>query len=181
MSFQKSLFIPLAAFLAMTIFLGFGFQLENAKVLPSALIDKPLPNFQLRDLQSGQMLRSADDLIGEVALVNVWGTWCPNCVIEHPQLLKISREQNIKIFGINYRDNNVEAKKWLKKYKDPYAFSVSDDEGTLAIDLGVYGAPETFIIDKSGFIRKRHVGPVNAKVWKEELKPLVDHLRGLEE
>ena len=84
MSFQKSLFIPLAAFLAMTIFLGFGFQLENAKVLPSALIDKPLPNFQLRDLQSGQMLRSANDLIGEVALVNVWGTWCPNCVIEHP-------------------------------------------------------------------------------------------------
>ena len=127
------------------------------------------------------MLRSAEDLIGEVALVNVWGTWCPNCVIEHPQLLKISREQNIKIFGINYRDNNVEAKKWLKKYEDPYAFSVSDDEGTLAIDLGVYGAPETFVIDKSGFIRKRHVGPVNAKVWEEELKPVVDHLRGLEE
>ena len=179
MSFQKSLFIPLAAFLAMTIFLGFGFQLENAKVLPSALIDKPLPNFQLRDLQSGQMLRGADDLIGEVALVNVWGTWCPNCVIEHPELLKISRD--IKIFGVNYRDNNVEAKKWLIKYKDPYEFSVSDDEGTLAIDLGVYGAPETFIIDKSGFIRKRHVGPVNAKVWEEELKPIVDHLRGLQE
>ena len=116
MSFQKSLFIPLAAFLSMTIFLGFGFQLENAKVLPSALIDKPLPNFQLRDLQSGQMIRSASDLIGEVALINVWGTWCPNCVIEHPELLKISREQNVKIFGINYRDNNVEAKNWLRKY-----------------------------------------------------------------
>ena len=181
MSFQKSLFIPLAAFLSMTIFLGFGFQLENAKVLPSALIDKPLPNFQLRDLQSGQTLRSASDLIGEVALINVWGTWCPNCVIEHPELLKISREQNVKIFGINYRDNDDEAKTWLRKYKDPYVFSVSDDQGTLAIDLGVYGAPETFVIDKNGVIRKRHVGPLNAKVWEEELKPIVDYLKGLEE
>ena len=81
----------------------------------------------------------------------------------------------------NYRDNNFEAKKWLRKYEDPYEFSVSDNEGTLAIDLGVYGAPETFIIDKSGVIRKRHVGPVNAKVWEEELKPIVEHLRGLEE
>ena len=179
MSFQKSLFIPLVAFLVITIFLGFGFQLENAKILPSALIDKPLPNFQLRDLESGEILRSASDLVGEVALVNVWGTWCPNCVVEHPELLKISREQNIKIFGVNYRDNDLEAKKWLKKYEDPYAFSIVDNEGTLAIDLGVYGAPETFIIDKNGFIRKRHVGPVNAKVWEEELKPIVDHLKEL--
>ena len=179
MSFQKSLFIPLVAFLIMMIFLGFGFQLENAKILPSALIDKPLPNFQLRDLESGDILRSASDLVGEVALVNVWGTWCPNCVVEHPELLKISREQNIKIFGVNYRDNDLEAKKWLKKYEDPYAFSIVDNEGTLAIDLGVYGAPETFIIDKNGFIRKRHVGPLNAKVWEEELKPIVDHLKEL--
>ena len=179
MSFQKSLFIPLVTFLIMTIFLGFGFQLENAKILPSALIDKPLPNFQLRDLESGEILRSANDLLGEVALVNVWGTWCPNCVVEHPELLKISREQNIKIFGVNYRDNDLEAKKWLKKYEDPYEFSIVDNEGTLAIDLGVYGAPETFIIDKNGFIRKRHVGPVNAKIWEEELKPIVDHLKEL--
>ena len=179
MSFQKSLFIPLVTFLMMTIFLGFGFQLENAKILPSALIDKPLPNFQLRDLESGEIVRSASDLLGEVALVNVWGTWCPNCVVEHPELLKISREQNIKIFGVNYRDNDLEAKKWLKKYEDPYAFSIVDNEGTLAIDLGVYGAPETFIIDKNGFIRKRHVGPLNAKVWEEELKPIVDHLKEL--
>ena len=114
-----------------------------------------------------------------MALVNVWGTWCPNCVVEHPELLKISREQNIKIFGVNYRDNDLEAKKWLKKYEDPYAFSIVDNEGTLAIDLGVYGAPETFIIDKNGFIRKRHVGPVNAKIWEEELKPIVDHLKEL--
>ena len=179
MSFQKSLFIPLVAFLAMTIFFGFGFQLENAKILPSALIDKPLPDFQLRDLESGDTLRSASDLLGEVALVNVWGTWCPNCVVEHPELLKISREQDIKIFGVNYRDNNREARKWLEKYKDPYVFSIVDNEGKLAIDLGVYGAPETFIIDKSGFVRKRHVGPVSAKIWEDELKPIVDHLKGL--
>ena len=125
MSFQKSLFIPLVAFLIMTIFLGFGFQLENAKILPSALIDKPLPNFQLRDLESGEILRSASDLVGEVALVNVWGTWCPNCVVEDPELLKISREQNIKIFGVNYRDNDLEAKKWLKKY-NAYDFLLQD-------------------------------------------------------
>ncbi len=177
MTFKRSLLIPLVVFLMMALFLGFGFRLDNAKILPSALLDKPVPEFRLHDLMLKEVVRSPKDLLGEVALINVWGTWCPNCIVEHPELLRISKEEDIKVYGINYRDNNAKAIEWLERFEDPYIFSVVDSEGKLAIDLGVYGAPETFVIDKKGIIRKRHVGPLNFEIWTNEIEPIVDYLK----
>lgn len=177
MTLKKSLLIPLAVFLVLVVFLGLGFQLKDPHYLPSVLIDKPFPEFSLRDLENPQQLRTREDLVGEVALVNVWGTWCPNCVVEHPELMRISREEDVPLYGVNYNDEDKKARAWLKRRKDPYKFSIVDDEGTLAIDLGVYGAPETFVVDSAGVIRFRHVGPVSTQIWQEQLLPVIEHLR----
>ncbi len=177
MTLNKSLLIPLIVFLLLVVFLGLGFQLKDPHLLPSALINKPFPMFELRDLHDENRLRTEGDLTGEVALVNVWGTWCPNCVIEHPELMRISQQEDIGIYGINYNDDTAKAVHWLERRKDPYRFSIVDDEGTLAIDLGVYGAPETFVIDTAGVIRFRHVGPVTREIWEQEIFPVVQFLR----
>jgi cytochrome c biogenesis protein CcmG/thiol:disulfide interchange protein DsbE len=176
-SFNKSLLIPLGVFLLLVVFLGLGFRLNNPHLLPSALINKPFPEFELTDLHNPETLRSREDLVGEVLLVNVWATWCPNCIVEHPELMRISREEGIRLVGVNYNDDNEKAVRWLQRREDPYAFSVVDNEGKLAIDLGVYGAPETFVVDRQGVIRFRYVGPVTRDVWKEKLSPVVAHLR----
>jgi len=177
MTLNKSLLIPLGVFLLLVLFLGLGFQLKDPHFLPSVLINKPFPEFELNDLHQPQTIRKKEDLIGEVALVNVWATWCPNCIIEHPELLRISTEESIPLFGINYNDESDKAMAWLARHKDPYRFSIADDEGRLAIDLGVYGAPETFVIDPLGVIRFRHVGPVTTDVWQQDLLPVIEHLR----
>ena len=179
MTLRKSLLIPLAVFLVMVVFLALGFQLRDPHLLPSVLIDKPFPEFTLDDLADSNRKRTREDVVGRISLVNVWGTWCPNCVIEHPELMRISREEDIPLIGVNYNDDVVKARAWLKRRDDPYEFSIVDDEGTLAIDLGVYGAPETFVVDASGVIRFRHVGPVTNDIWEEQLRPVVEHLRGI--
>ena len=147
MTLSKSLLIPLAVFLVLVGFLGLGFGLKDPHFLPSVLIDKPLPEFELADLHETGRTRSREDLLGEISLVNVWATWCPNCVVEHPELMRISEEEDLPLYGINYNDQSQKARAWLRRYEDPYRFSVVDDKGTLAIDLGVYGAPETFVVD----------------------------------
>ena len=177
MTLSKSLLIPLAVFLVLVGFLGLGFGLKDPHFLPSVLIDKPLPEFELADLHEVGRTRSREDLLGEMSLVNVWATWCPNCVVEHPELMRISEEEDLPLYGINYNDHSQKARAWLRRYEDPYRFSVVDDKGTLAIDLGVYGAPETFVVDASGVIRFRHVGPVNTMIWREQLMPVIEHLR----
>lgn len=181
MNLSKSLLIPLGVFILLVVFLGLGFSLKDPHLLPSVLIDKPFPRFELRDLHEPDRMRTRSDLIGEVALVNVWGTWCPNCIIEHPELMRIANEEDIRIYGINYNDDAARARAWLERRKDPYAFSIVDDEGTLAIDLGVYGAPETFVIDRTGVIRFRHVGPVSYDIWQQQLEPVVEHLKGMDD
>lgn len=174
---NRGLMIPLIVFLLLVVLLYLGFSLKDPHILPSELINKPFPVFELRDLhQPGQML-TREDLLGEVALVNVWATWCPNCVVEHPELLRISREENIPLYGVNYNDEIDKALAWLARREDPYRFSIVDDEGTLAIDLGVYGAPETFVLDREGVIRYRHVGPVTPVVWRDEIQPVVELVR----
>ena len=179
MTFNKSLLIPLCIFVFLVVFLALGFRLQDPRLLPSALINKPFPEFELQDLTEPEIVRSVADLTGQVSLVNVWATWCPNCLIEHPELLRISRETSVPVYGINYNDNNSKALLWLKRHEDPYDFSVIDGMGTLAINLGVYGAPETFVLDGNGVIRFRHVGPVTPKVWSEILLPVVKHLQGV--
>ncbi len=162
------LLLPLALFLGMAAFLYRGLFL-NPQELPSALIDKPLPAFSLPALKDAQQVITEKDLKGP-ALVNVWATWCPTCKAEHRMLNRLA-EAGVVIHGVNYKDDSVAARQWLKDYLDPYQVNVADPEGSLGINLGVYGAPETFLIDAQGIIRYKYVGAIDERVWQEELAP----------
>ena len=162
------LLLPLALFLGVAVFLYRGLFL-NPQELPSALIDKPLPAFSLPDLKNEQRLITEKDLKGP-ALVNVWATWCPTCKAEH-QMLNQLATAGVVIHGVNYKDDSVAARQWLKDYLDPYQVNVADPQGSLGINLGVYGAPETFLIDAQGIIRHKYVGAIDERVWREELAP----------
>lgn len=168
------LFIPLVIFIGMGAFLWKGLALDPTE-LPSALLDKPLPAFELPSLLDPERQVTEADLKGEVALVNVWATWCPSCKEEHAQLNRIKAE-GYKVIGINYKDDREKADIWLKKYLNPYAFNIFDDKGSLGLDLGVYGAPETYVIDAEGIIRYKHVGVVDQRVW-EILRTVMDQLK----
>jgi cytochrome c biogenesis protein CcmG/thiol:disulfide interchange protein DsbE len=165
------LFIPLIIFIVMGALFWQGLKL-NPTDLPSALIDKPVPEFSLPALQDDTRIITQEDLKGQPALLNVWATWCPTCKQEHAQLNKIAREENVVIYGINYKDERGAAKEWLRRYMNPYVLNVSDEQGTLGLDLGVYGAPETYVLDAQGVIRYKHVGAVDEKVWLELRKIL---------
>ncbi|MGB0468460.1 MAG: DsbE family thiol:disulfide interchange protein [Pontibacterium sp.] len=166
-------FVPLAIFIVLGFFLYQGLQIDPTK-LPSALIDKPLPTFKISSLYDEQKMLTAEDLKGKPALINVWATWCPSCKAEHAQLNRI-REEGYVIYGINYKDERGKAKEWLRRYQDPYTQNIFDENGTLGLDLGVYGAPETYVIDASGVIRYKHVGVVDEKIWPQ-LRTLLQQL-----
>ncbi|MBR9912149.1 MAG: DsbE family thiol:disulfide interchange protein [Gammaproteobacteria bacterium] len=169
------LFIPLLVFLILAIFFWRGLSLDPT-AMPSALIDRPVPAFKLATVKDPQQFYTEQDLKGEVALLNVWATWCVACRVEHPFLVQLA-QQGLKIVGINYKDDVAEARVWLQKLADPYVYSVVDADGRLGIDLGVFGAPETYVLDKEGVIRYKHVGVVDAKVWRETIEPIVNSLR----
>jgi len=173
---NKSLLIPLAVFVGLVMILAVGFNLEDPHFLPSELIDQQFPEFSLNELNAPDRIVTHKDIKGQVALVNVWATWCPNCLIEHPELMRISREEGLPLYGINYNDESVKARQWLVRHNNPFQFNIVDDRGKLGIDLGVYGAPETFVLDANGVIQYRHVGPVTRRVWEETLRPVVDLL-----
>lgn len=167
------LLVPLALFLGMAAFLYRGLYLDPAE-LPSAMIGKPFPAFSLPDVQTGKTITQAD-LLGKPALVNVWGTWCISCRVEHPVLNKLAR-QGVVIYGVNYKDVNADALKWLKEFHNPYQINIRDDAGSLGLNLGVYGAPETFLIDSKGVIRHKYVGVIDETVWREKLAGLYQGL-----
>ena len=158
--------VPLAVFLLVAVFLYKGLFLKPDE-LPSAMIGKPFPVFSLASTQGDRTLTQAD-LQGRPALVNVWATWCPSCKVEHPVLNKLA-EQGVVIYGVNYKDVNADALKWLAEFHNPYLLDIRDDEGTLGLNLGVYGAPETFFIDAKGIIRDKYVGVIDPVVWREQL------------
>lgn len=160
------LLAPLVLFLAMAALLYRGLYLDPSE-LPSALIGKPFPAFSLPAVQDGKPL-TRNDLLGKPALVNVWGTWCVACRVEHPVLTKLA-EQGVVIYGVNYKDVNADAVKWLSEFHDPYQLNINDEAGSLGLNLGVYGAPETFLIDARGVIRYKHVGVIDQTVWREKL------------
>jgi len=160
------LLAPLVLFLAMAALLYRGLYLDPSE-LPSALIGKPFPAFSLPAVQDGKPL-TRNDLLGKPALVNVWGTWCVACRVEHPVLTKLA-EQGVVIYGVNYKDVNADAVKWLSEFHDPYQLNINDEAGSLGLNLGVYGAPETFLIDAKGVIRYKHVGVIDQTVWREKL------------
>ena len=166
---RLKLFLPLILFVIMAAFLFRGLSLDP-QALPSALIDRPLPEFSLPVLGQ-ESLFSKGDLLGEAALLNVWATWCVSCRVEHPYLLQIAQD-GVPIYGLNYKDDDAAAARWLADLGDPYRANIADREGSLGLDLGVYGAPETYLLDAGGVVRYRHVGVVDERVWQTILQPL---------
>jgi cytochrome c biogenesis protein CcmG/thiol:disulfide interchange protein DsbE len=174
MGSRLKLFIPLVLFAILALFLFRGLGLDPNE-MPSALIDQPLPEFSLPELGGASNLSRAD-VIGQVGLLNVWATWCVACRVEHPYLLELAG-QGVPIFGLNYKDDDRGASEWLVELGNPYELNIVDREGTLGLDLGVYGAPETYLLDAQGVIRFRHVGIVDQNVWATILQPLYQSLQ----
>ena len=159
--------LPLVVFASLIIVL-FSFLSDRDDQLETALIDSSFPDFNLGSLSDESRLLTKRDIIKLPALINVWATWCIACRVEHPFLMKLKEESRLTIYGLNYKDNKLKALDLLERDGNPFEFSIYDFEGRLAIDLGVYGAPETFFIDKNGLIRERHVGVIDERVWEEK-------------
>ncbi|WP_439134088.1 DsbE family thiol:disulfide interchange protein [Pseudomaricurvus sp.] len=168
---RLKLFIPLMIFAVLAAFFWRGLSLDPT-AMPSALIDRPMPTFSLPTVNDESLVITQNDLKGEVTLLNVWATWCVSCRVEHPYLVELAN-QGVKIVGVNYKDDVTEAQKWLKNLHNPYVYSIVDADGRLGIDLGVFGAPETYVLDRQGVIRYKHVGVVDDKVWSEQIEPIV--------
>jgi len=160
--------VPLALFAVVAAFLYKGLSL-NPTAMPSALVGKPLPQFEWRTLD--QQVIEANDFVGEPFLLNVWATWCPTCKVEHGYLNELA-SQGIRILGLNYKDDLKLAKEWLQRYGDPYQVNLVDEKGRVGIELGVYGAPETYLVGADGTILVKHVGVVNENVWQTKFAEL---------
>ena len=167
--------IPLGVFVALVILLAVGLGLDP-KLVPSPLIDKPIPDFTLPEVRAPEKMLSSADLRGKVSLFNVWASWCVSCREEHPLLVALSRSNSVTIYGLNYKDQRKDAIRWLDDLGDPYVASAHDLKGKVGIDFGVYGVPETFVIDRNGVIRYKHIGPIDQKALEQKIMPLVREL-----
>ena len=168
--------LPLGIFLVLVVFLGIGLGL-NPREIPSPLIDKPAPAFDLVRLHEPGKSLTTKDMQGKVWLLNVWASWCVSCREEHPVLVELAKTRVVPIVGLNYKDQRPEALRWLQQFGDPYVMSIVDGDGRVGINYGVYGVPETFVIDKTGVIRYKQIGPVTPKALQEKILPLVAKLQ----
>ena len=168
---------PLLIFAVVAVFLALGLKLDPREV-PSPLIDKSAPEFELPRLLQMEGVVGTAEMRGEVWLLNVWASWCSACRVEHPLLNDLARRQIVRIVGLNYKDAPADARSWLREFGNPYDIIAVDRQGEAGIDWGVYGVPETFVIDRSGVIRYKHIGPLDAKVLNETIVPLVRQLTG---
>ncbi|WP_269144448.1 DsbE family thiol:disulfide interchange protein [Methylicorpusculum oleiharenae] len=169
--------IPLGIFFVLVIFLGIGLKL-NPREVPSPLIGKPVPHFQLAQLHAPDQTFSPEQMKGKVWLLNVWASWCVSCRAEHPVLNEFARTGQVEIIGLNYKDEPADARQWLAQLGNPYTISVMDTEGMAGLDWGVYGVPETFVIDKKGLVRFKLTGPVDPNNLQTEIMPLLQILNG---
>jgi cytochrome c biogenesis protein CcmG/thiol:disulfide interchange protein DsbE len=177
MSNRAKLFLPAIFFAGMLALLLLGLGRDPNQV-PSALVNRPLPEFVKPDLFDDTATVSSEQLRGGVFFVNVWATWCPPCHAEHPYLVEISeREPDVTFVGVNYKDDSEAARQFLAERGNPFDLSLIDLDGRLGIDLGIAGAPETFLVDATGTIRYRHVGVINNEVWDDVFKPIVEQIR----
>ena len=167
--------IPLVIFIVLAVFLAIGLT-RDPHELKSVLINKPAPTFHLSQLKAPEKTISTEDMRGKVWLLNVWASWCVACRDEHPFLLEYAKSGVVPIYGLNYKDRREDALASLEELGDPYTVSAVDFDGRVAIDYGVYGAPETYVIDKNGTIRFKHVGPLMPDVWSKEILPVVQEL-----
>jgi len=167
--------LPLGIFAALVALLGVGLTL-NPREVPSPLIGKTAPHFELPQLHQASSTFSEKDMLGKVWVLNVWASWCVSCREEHPVLLDLARSGTVPIYGLNYKDARPDGLAWLKNMGDPYQVSAFDADGRVGIDYGVYGVPETYVIDKRGVIRYKRIGPLTAEIVKEKVLPLVQEL-----
>ncbi len=169
--------VPLAGFLVVIAFLTVGLHLDSRSI-PSPLVDKAAPSFDLPRLMVPSNTLALDDLNGQVWLLNVWASWCVSCRAEHALLNELARSGQVVLIGLNYKDNRADATAWLGKWGNPYHAIAVDAKGKAAIDWGVYGVPETFVIDGKGYIRHKHIGPLDRRALDDTILPLVDRLQG---
>lgn len=167
--------LPLMAFLVMVVFLGIGLKLDPHEV-PSPHINKPAPAFTLPQLHEPQKTFSPADMKGKVWLLNVWASWCVSCRQEHVYLTEFARNGSMNLMGLNYKDEPAAAMQWLERLGNPYKISISDIDGMAGLDWGVYGVPETFIIDKKGIVRHKQTGPVDPTILQTIIMPLIEQL-----
>ena len=173
---SKKLLIPLGVFIVLCAFLLVGLWRDPREV-PSPLIGKTAPSFVLAQLHEPAKTLGPADLMGQVWLLNVWASWCVSCREEHPLLVELGKAKLVPIVGLNYKDESVAGKRWLAQLGDPYIVSVVDRDGRVGIDWGVYGVPETFVVDKAGTIRYKHIGPITAEALEKKILPLIRELQ----
>ncbi|HLA36116.1 MAG TPA: DsbE family thiol:disulfide interchange protein [Rhodocyclaceae bacterium] len=174
---MRRFLLPLIVFVVLLGFLGAGLRL-NPREVPSPFIGKPAPAFRLPQLHAQDKTLAPEDLKGKVWLLNVWASWCVSCRQEHPVLLDIEKGGLVPVYGLDYKDDPVAGQQWLQQHGDPYALSVIDRDGKIGIEYGVYGVPETFLIDKAGVIRYKHIGPMTHEAFKGVILPKVKELNG---
>lgn len=167
---------PLAIFVVLVGFLAVGLNLDPGEV-PSPLIDKPAPDFAAPQLMDTNKSISRDDLLGQVSLVNVFASWCVACLDEHPLLTRLARSGIVSIYGLNYKDDREDATRWLARHGNPYTTIAVDPSGRIGLDWGVYGVPETFILDHKGVIRYKHIGPISPQSLQQTILPWIDRLK----
>ena len=177
---KRVTFLPLAIVFAVSVlFAIYLWQIgpggKDISTLPSAMIDKPVPEFDLAPIEGRKLGLKSDDLKSGLSLVNVWASWCPPCRVEHPFLMTLA-EKGVTIYGINYRDKPADALRFLRNLGDPYKRIGADTTGRVSIDWGIYGYPETFLVDQTGRIRYRHVGPISSEVIENVFNPLMDKI-----
>ncbi len=169
-------YVALGLFLILLIFLGYGLTL-NPREVPSPLIGKPAPAFRLPTVADPAKSMGTDDFAGKVTLLNVWASWCVSCRQEHPLLVELARKGSVQVYGLNYKDTRQDARRWLASFGDPYVASAFDEDGRVGIEWGVYGVPETFVIDRKGVIRHKLTGPVTPENWAKTLQPLIQRIQ----
>jgi cytochrome c biogenesis protein CcmG/thiol:disulfide interchange protein DsbE len=174
---MKKYLLPLAVFSVVVGFLGVGLQLDPREV-PSPLIGKAAPPFALPVLHTPDKILSNADMKGQVWMLNVWASWCVSCREEHPVLVDLAKRKVVPIYGLNYKDASDDAKAWLKRFGDPYVLSLVDAKGQIGIDYGVYGVPETYVIDRDGIIRYKKIGVVTPDTVRDKILPLLRQLKG---
>lgn len=167
------LFLPVIIFMVLAVFMWRGLYMDS-RTLPSVLIDRPLPEFQLRSLELGDRLVTTADLPDGPFILNIWGSYCLPCLQENPIFMAAKEQNIIPIIGLNYKDRDEAARDWLELNGNPFELNIVDDTGRYGIDLGVYGAPETFLVDANGVIRFKHIGVINYRIWEDEIMPAIE-------
>ena len=173
---MKRFLLPLGVFIGLLIFLGIGLRL-NPREIPSPFIGKPAPSFKLAQLHAADKTISPQDMAGQVWVLNVWASWCVSCRVEHPVLMDFARAGVAPVVGLNYKDGRDDGIKWLHEFGNPYTLSAFDNDGRVGIDYGVYGVPETFVIDKQGVIRMKYTGPLTREAIDKKLLPMIEELK----